>query len=157
MKTCATPKCKSAALVRGSDLCLQCYSAKRDQEKGTKAKRFMGHEEDNIQAEFFFKAAILFPKLDKLLYHACNEGKRDPKRAKRIGIKSGVADVHLAIANHQYHSLYIEFKAGKNTQTDEQIAFQKQVEAAGNKYVVCYLAAEAIQILKEYLKTSSYK
>lgn len=145
-------KCGNNAL-RGKDVCLACFAKQDADRQRSKPK----HIEDDIQAEFFFNASILFPKLDKLLYHACNEGKRDPKRAKRIGIKSGVADVHLAIANHQYHSLYIEFKAGKNTQTDEQIEFQKQVEAAGNKYVVCYLAAEAIEILKEYLKTGSYK
>lgn len=147
-------KCKCGNnTLRGKDVCLACFAKQDADRQRSKPK----HIEDDIQAEFFFNSSILFPKLDKLLYHACNEGKRDPKRAKRIGIKSGVADVHLAIANHQYHSLYIEFKAGKNTQTDEQIEFQKQVEAAGNKYVVCYLAAEAIEILKEYLKTGSYK
>lgn len=155
MKTCTL--CTSTALVRGSDLCLQCYSAKLDQEKASKPKRVLKHEEYDMQANFFNTVAILFPKLDKLLYHPCNEGKRNPRLSKKIGIKSGVADVHLAIGNHQYNSMYIEFKAGKNTQTDEQMLFQKQAEAAGNKYIVCYSDAEAVEALKEYLKTSSYK
>lgn len=155
MKSCII--CNSTALVRGSDLCLKCYSAQQEKESNKKAKRFMGHEEDNIQAEFISLACMLYPKLDKLLYHACNEGKRNPKRAKKIGIKSGVADIHLALANKKYHSLYIEFKTHQNKQTESQIEFQRQVEAVGNKYIVCYSANEAIDVLKEYLETSKYK
>lgn len=153
---CHTPGCKCTVLVKNSGLCLNCYVKMKDEANGTKPKRIMSHEEDDIQAEFFIKASVIFPKLDKLLYHACNEGRRDPKRSKRIGIKSGVADVHLAIANRSYHSLYIEFKAGTNTQTDEQIEFQRQIQRAGNLYIVCYSAADAIEILRYYLKTSNY-
>lgn len=119
---------------------------------GSKKRRKPVNEEDAIQAEFFEKARLMFPQLGKLLYHACNEGKRNPGRSKRIGIVAGVADVHLAMSNGTYNSLYIEFKAGRNKQTAEQVEFQKQAEMANNRYVVCYSALEAINKLKEYLK-----
>jgi hypothetical protein len=108
--------------------------------------------EDAIQADFFRVARLMYPQLGKLLYHACNEGRRNPSRSKRVGIVAGVPDVHLALSNGTCHSLYIEFKAGKNKQTPEQAEFQKQAEAAGNRYVICYSASEAIEELKKYLK-----
>lgn len=148
------PTCKSCgstrfvAKIADQYICLDCHS----KQAGVKPKRKLSHDEDDIQAEFFRVASLMFPMLDKLLYHACNEGKRNAKRAKRIGIKAGVPDVHLAIANNEHHSLYIEFKSGSNKQTPDQIEFQKQAESAGNKYVVCYSVNEAIEILKEYLR-----
>lgn len=149
MKQC---KCGNMPL-RGKDICLSCFAKADAAEQKTPKK----HEEDDIQEAFFIAARIMFSKLGKLLYHACNEGKRNPVRSKKIGIVSGVADVHLPIPNKDYHSLYIEFKAGSNKQTPEQIEFEKQVKAAGNEYVVCYSAASAIEILKDYLSTSKYK
>lgn len=140
--------------LRGKDACLACLMSFPATDI---IKKIRGHEEDSIQEAFFNAARVMFPAIGKRLYHACNEGKRNPQRSKKIGIVSGVADVHLAIPNKFYASLYIEFKAGTNKQTPEQKEFQKQVEEAGNKYVVCYSAEEAIGILKYYLITSKYK
>jgi len=148
---------KTSLLVKGSGVCLSCYLAKKDEANDVKPARVMRHSEDDIQIAFIRTAKVMFPKLGKLLYHACNEGKRNPRRSKAIGIESGVADIHLAIPNKNYHSLYIEFKSGKNKQTPEQIEFQKQVTSVGNHYVVCYSAVEAIDILREYLTATSYK
>lgn len=149
-----TEVCKCGNLpLRGKDVCLACF-AKAD---AAEQKSPRGHEEDSIQEAFFNAARVMFPAIGKRLYHACNEGKRNPRRSKKIGIVSGVADVHLSIPNKFYASLYIEFKAGSNKQTPEQKEFQKQVEEAGNKYAVCYSADEAIGILKYYLLTTKYK
>lgn len=50
-----------------------------------------------------------------------------------------------------YRNLWIEFKAGKNKQTAEQIQFQSSREEDGSKYIVCYSAEDAIEQIKEYL------
>jgi len=51
----------------------------------------------------------------------------------------------------KYRNLWIEFKAGKNKQTEEQIQFQKSREEDGSKYIICYSAEDAISQIKEYL------
>ena len=56
----------------------------------------------------------MFPQL-ALLYHIPNERKCTPQqgaRLKRMGVKSGVPDLHLPVARGVYHGLYLEMKTG---------------------------------------------
>lgn len=114
-------------------------------------KRHQSFEEANIQASFFLYVSNLFPKLDKLIFHISNEGKRNKKFVKQSGIKKGVADVFLSKPNSLYHGLYIEFKTIGNNQTADQKEFQQQVEREDYRYTVCRSASEAIEELIEYL------
>jgi len=134
-------------------VCFPCYSESKDP---TKAKRVISHEEDDIQADFFEKVKIFFPTIpEKLLFAVPNGGNRDPREAKRMkqqGVKRGVADVILLIPKKGYASLCIEFKTENGKQSDEQKEFQRQAEICGNKYVVVRSVANAIGIVREYLK-----
>lgn len=133
-------------------LCYQCFTGV----KPSGSKRKIGHEEDDIQANFFNLVPVMLPKIpDKLLYAVPNGGKRqafEATRLKKQGVKSGVADVILQIPHNGFGCLCIEFKTATGKQSDEQIAFEKETTAAGNKYVICRTAIEAIEVIKEYLK-----
>ena len=62
----------------------------------------------------------ILPEL-ALMYHAPNEGKRSNGGIlKAAGLKSGVPDICLPVANNGFHGLYIELKFGKNKATKAQ-------------------------------------
>lgn len=112
-------------------------------------------KEAEIQADFFKNVKLFFPNLpDKLLFHVPNGGARNKIEAAKFngqGVKSGVADVILLIPRNGFSSLCLEFKTQKGKQSDAQIAFQKQAEKYGSKYVIVRTAFEAIEAIKHYL------
>ena len=62
----------------------------------------------------------ILPEL-ALMYHVPNEGKRSNGGIlKAAGLKSGVPDICLPVANNGFHGLYIELKFGKNKATKDQ-------------------------------------
>ena len=62
----------------------------------------------------------ILPEL-ALMYHVPNEGKRSNGGIlKAAGLKSGVPDICLPVANNGFHGLYIELKFGKNKATKAQ-------------------------------------
>ena len=54
---------------------------------------------------------------------------------KESGTLAGVAD--LIVVGNGGKVLFVEMKAGRNKQEDNQILFQKNVERLGHKYVIC--------------------
>jgi hypothetical protein len=83
---------------------------------------------------------------------------------KAEGVKAGVYDMFLPFPLNGFSGLYIELKTPeKKAKTDrgaggvseQQIAFGNYAVSAGYKAVVAYGADEAIEAIKEYLK--SYK
>ena len=153
--TCIKCHRETPSVLETSDgtVCFTCFSESKDP---TKAKRVISHEEADIQADFFNKLKLFFPSLpDKLCFSVPNGGSRHKLEAinmKRQGVKAGIADVILLIPKKGYASLCIEFKTDKGKQSDEQKEFQRQAEMCGNKYVVVRSVANAIGIVKEYLK-----
>ena len=73
-------------------------------------------------------------------------------RMKKEGLKSGVLDWCLPYNNGKYNGLWIEFKYGSNTLTDNQEAYGLLLEKYGHDVHVCYNVDDAINIVKEYLK-----
>ncbi|MGV8136507.1 MAG: VRR-NUC domain-containing protein [Mangrovibacterium sp.] len=134
-------------------VCFPCFSRSKDPQK---AKRVLKHEEADIQADFFEKVKLFFPRLpDRLLFAVPNGGSRHKIEAanmKRQGTKAGVADVILLVPKKGYASLCLEFKTATGRQSDEQKEFQRQAEACGSKYVLVRSTAAAIGAVKEYLK-----
>lgn len=147
-------KCKCGAPpLRGKDVCLTCFLAA----DSAKQRKPPNHEEDDIQGAFFDAARTVFPQLGKLLFAVPNGGKRPAREAKRFqrqGVTRGVADILCLVPNEKYPFLCLETKARKGDQFDHQRQFQKEVEAIGGLYVVFRSAAEGIEILKDYLKSS---
>lgn len=90
----------------------------------------------------------------KLLFAIPNGGQRSKVEAKIMmgeGVVPGVADLQLLFGNGQYFSLFIEMKAGKNTQTDDQKEFQAYCDRNKFKYVVCKSVDEFINEVNDYL------
>lgn len=92
-----------------------------------------------------------------LLHHTPNGGWRDKKTAGRLraaGVKAGVPDLHLPIARHGYHSLWIELKRAdhSNHPSPDQEWWIERLRAEGHCVVVAYGSEEAIAAIEEYLK-----
>lgn len=70
------------------------------------------------------------------------------------GLTPGVADVMIAIPNWKAMIPYacIEFKAGSNKQTEEQLGFETDVSAVGAVYWVCRSPEDAIEKTERYIK-----
>ena len=88
-----------------------------------------------------------------LMYHVPNEGKRTNGAVlKAMGLKSGVPDVCLPVASHNFHGLYLEMKYGRNKATPEQEAFMAGLRQQGYKTAVCHGAEEAKAEILDYLQ-----
>lgn len=93
----------------------------------------------------------ILPEL-ALMYHVPNEGKRSNGGIlKAAGLKSGVPDICLPVANNGFHGLYIELKFGKNKATKAQEEYMAMLNAQGYKTAVCYGAEEAREEILAYL------
>lgn len=99
--------------------------------------------------------SIQYPQWELLLFHIPNGGLRNLKTAVRLkseGVKAGVADLFLAIANKDYHGLFIEMKRQHgNCQTELQKKFQKAVEIQGYEYFLARGWIEARDKILKYL------
>ena len=94
-----------------------------------------------------------WPKL-KLPHHIPNGGSRNKKEAvklKRMGVLAGVSDLHLPVARAGYIGLYIEMKYENGHLLDSQKEFMKRAALWDNYCVVCYSAADAIEVLENYV------
>lgn len=127
----------------------------------------MRYEESLIQQEMVARFRFRYPWYEKVLFHPVNEGKRTTKvvnnrygtkvicsggaRLKAEGMVKGVADLILLVPRQGYGCLCVETKTATGRQEPEQKEWQKAVEAAGNKYVVCRSAEEFMQVVEDYL------
>ena len=73
------------------------------------------------------------------------------KISKDEGATSGVADLILLRSNRSYGALCVEMKTADGIQSESQKDWQKEVEAMGNKYVVCRSLDEFMEVVTEYL------
>lgn len=97
---------------------------------------------------------MFYWKLSQLLFHIPNGGKRnllEARKFKRMGVRAGVSDLFLSVANKGYSGLYIEMKSEGQYQSKEQKRFQASVEAEGYCYRVCYTVEQFIGIIQWYL------
>ncbi len=111
------------------------------------------HEEQVVFMQWCQLHEKKHPEL-KLMFAIPNGGQRSittASKLKKEGVKAGVPDLHLPIARGQYHSLFIEMKAGKNKATALQIKMMELLSEAGNLCTVCYGAKEAIEATQSYL------
>ena len=95
-----------------------------------------------------------WPEL-RLLHHIPNGGSRNKKEAvklKRMGVLSGVADLHLPVPRSNYHSLYIEMKIDDGRVSKSQREFLTAAADVNNYCLVCYSAADAIEALQAYME-----
>nr|WP_256380195.1 VRR-NUC domain-containing protein [Brenneria sp. hezel4-2-4] len=86
--------------------------------------------------------------------HIPNEGKRGPKAArdaKRLGVRSGVPDLLLALPRGGYACLWIEMKARDGKLTTQQVIWLSRLESVGYYAVYCFGFTQAVNVLERYL------
>lgn len=119
-------------------------------------RNFRLDDESGHQEALFNWAAYQLERMPELEYmhHVPNGGKRDAATAialKRQGVKAGVPDIVLPAPRAEYHGLYIELKAGKNTTTAKQKAWLKFLRQQGYYTAVCYGWQLAAELIERYL------
>ena len=119
-------------------------------------RNFRLDDESGHQEALFCWAAYQLGRMPELeyMYHVPNGGRRDAATAaalKRQGVKAGVPDIHLPAARGEYHGLYIELKAGKNTTTAKQKGWLSFLRQQGYFTAVCYGWQAAAELIEKYL------
>lgn len=97
---------------------------------------------------------LKYPKLRNVLFAIPNGGRRDKKTGatlKEEGVVAGVADLILLKRNQRHGALCVEMKTKSGNQSETQKKWQKEVEATGNKYVVCRSLDEFMKEITDYL------
>ena len=110
--------------------------------------------EHNIQVACVRWFRYKHQSLSPLLFAIPNGGQRNvivAAKLKAEGVLAGVSDLLLLVPNRDYHALCIEMKSGKGRQTENQKAWQKEVEKHGYKYAVCRSFDEFMKTINEYL------
>ena len=89
------------------------------------------------------------------MFHIPNGGKRnitEAVRFKRAGVKAGVSDIFLPVAQKEYHGLFIEMKrADGGKVSDAQKRFITAVKRQGYAAIVCNGWKEAARAIEKYL------
>lgn len=89
-----------------------------------------------------------------LTFHIGNERKASIQRRmamKRAGVRKGVPDICVPVANSKFNCLFIEMKVKPNKLSPEQAEFLRHLNACGNYAVVAWSGEEAIDILEKYI------
>jgi len=68
-------------------------------------------------------------------------------RLKRMGLRSGVADIVIVKAGRAY---FLEMKALGGRQSEKQILFEGEAKLAGAKYAVAHTFVAAQKIIREW-------
>lgn len=95
----------------------------------------------------------LHPKISHLVLHYPNESKRSPSYGallKKMGMRKGVSDLFIAIANHGHHGAWIEIKTKKGKATPSQLVFLEDMRDQGYYIAITKGVDETIETLKWY-------
>ena len=100
------------------------------------------------------------PDIEEDCFHIANERKCSIIQGnilKRKGVKSGVADILVAIPMGGYHGLWVELKTGKNKPTPNQKRFLARMTARGY-LAICVWDFEGVQFaVLEYLNIPDWR
>ena len=113
------------------------------------------HPEDDLQMQVADYLNLL-PSIGYYgWFHVPNGGKRNPREAarfKRMGVKAGVPDIIIeSKTNGAPYGAFIELKAGKNTETDEQRVWSTRlIVYSGRRGALCRSLDEVIEALKKW-------
>ncbi len=126
-------------------------------------RRRPGHEEEDLQLACrrwydyqWGGRRINGEKIDRLLHHSPNGGKRTKKEAARfkaMGTRAGFPDFWLGIPVNGCPYLCIELKTLKkgSGQSDNQKGYERLVKAVGARYVVVRTLEEFMTAVNSYL------
>lgn len=125
-----------------------------NEEKRKKARKIPSDDEHRIQCACVRWFRLEYPKLKDILFAVPNAARRSARNGaymKDEGMLPGVADLILLKSNRFYGGLAIEMKKPGEYQRPAQKEWQKECEAAGNKYVVCRSLDEFMKVITEYI------
>ena len=114
----------------------------------------MEYKESKLQQNCITWFKYQYP--NHVLYAIPNGGKRNLREASRLkaeGVLAGVSDLFLMKPSNGYHGLFIEMKAGKGKQTDNQIEFEKMAKKEGYDYRIARSLPDFQNIIEGYLGT----
>lgn len=107
---------------------------------------------------------LQYPHLKNNLFAIPNEGARTPANGARMkaqGRRAGVADMFLTVVKKKAETgttvtfecagLFIEFKADKGKQNENQLAFENAVKSKGYEYVIMRSFDEFKSLIEDYL------
>ena len=117
----------------------------------------MRQPEHHDQVALFRWAGYQSKRLPELalMFAIPNGGKRNKATAGKLkaeGVKAGVPDICLPVANGKYHGLWIELKAGRNKPTQPQVQWHMRLSQQGYRVAVCYSWEAARDVIEEYLR-----
>lgn len=104
-------------------------------------RKTIKHEEDALQAAVVKWFGLQYPEFEGHLWSCPNGGARNKVTGalmKRTGLRTGVADLQLAIVRPTAPALFIELKVGKNKLSDAQRDFLAKMAAQGYATAVAY-------------------
>ena len=111
--------------------------------------------EESEQIALFDWIRLFRPDLKDFVFHIANERKTSKQygyKLKRMGVRSGVSDIFLAVPTKKYYGLFLELKAGVNKPTPNQIQFMLDMRKKGYQAIWCVGFDEAKYCIEEYLE-----
>jgi hypothetical protein len=100
-----------------------------------------------------------YPLIRGVTFAIPNGGSRHLLEAvnlKRCGATKGVPDTFMCISNKTACGLFIEFKAGNNKASKEQMSMMEKLRDNGYECHIVYSLNEAREVVSKYLTTSKY-
>lgn len=110
-------------------------------------------EIDHINTVNWFNET--YPHLAEDFHHFANERKctvMEGRKLKRMGVRKGVLDFHLAVPMSYFHGLWLELKVGKGTLSSEQVAFIRRKQSRGYAATAVWGHEAAKEFIDGYLK-----
>lgn len=93
------------------------------------------------------------PKISPFVMHFPNEGKRSIQYGaylKRLGMRPGVSDLFIAMANHGHHGAWLELKSANGKLSILQTVFLEDMATQDYATMVAYSIDEAIEFIQWY-------
>jgi hypothetical protein len=101
----------------------------------------MSSPESALQSACVTWFRLQYPRMSRLMFAIPNGHHRNKRTAcilKAEGVVAGVSDLILLVPSKTHACLCIEMKAGKSgRQSQHQLAFQRDAEGVGNRYIIC--------------------
>ena len=113
-------------------------------------------QEAQEQIAFMRWLKLQYPSIEKVTFHIPNERKCSVYQGqllKKMGVKSGVSDIFIAVPNEHYHGLFIEMKSTNGKPTPNQIQFINSMNKNGYLGCFCFGWTEARHVTQNYLKS----
>ena len=111
--------------------------------------------EHSLQSQCIEWFRLQYPKYRRNIWACPNARKCGYQTAsylKKEGVTAGVADVHLDVSRKDIPGLKIEFKIGRNKQTEEQKDYELAVRSEGYAYYVIRSFEEFVLKITNYMK-----